>query len=391
MLMESPRPHSLSRIRLGSLGLLILLLISALGAIGCGNIEASIEKARDESETDSELKKDEPEEELVPVEVSTLETGPIESVLRFSTNLEAESEVQVFSQSSRLVTDLLVEEGSQVKADQVLLRLQDDAQKSSLARIKSQLEKAVRELERQKNLFAKELIPEQTYNDKVYEVEQLELQLADAERELSYTEVRAPFAGIVTGRMVNLGDNVSMNQHLFDLVDFNTIVARIFVPEKDMSRLHVGQTARLRSESIDGTREGKVLRIAPVVDPRSGTVKVTVAIPRNQGLLPGQYVEVELVVERREDALLVPKRALIYDDTSIFIYRLGDDMTVERILVEAEVEDKVYIQPKAGAHDLKAGDRIVIAGQAGLKDGNSVRLAEVDRDREALADSGAGL
>ena len=375
MFMESWRPspsHGRSSSLIHSLSLLLLLLLLAVSTIGCDKIEASGEKALDDAE--------EVAEDLVPVEVTELQAGPIEAVLRFSTNLEAESKVQVFSQSSRLVTDLLVEEGAQVRRNQVLVRLQDDAQSSALARTKSQLEKAQKELARQENLFAKELIPEQTFNDKVYEVEQLELQLADAERELSYTEVRAPFGGTVTQRMVNLGDNITVNQHLFDLVDFDTIVARIFVPEKDMPRLHVGQTARLRSESIDGVREGRVSRIAPVVDPRSGTVKVTVAIPRNQSLLPGQYVEVELVVERKDDALLLPKRALIYDDTSIFVYRLKSDMKVERLLVEAQVEDKLHIEPRPGTHELSEGDRIIIAGQAGLKDGNLVRLAAVDRD-----------
>ncbi len=356
--------------------LLLLTILLALASIGCEQIEASIDQWKEE---DKKVEKN-PDDDLVPVEVASLEAGPIESVLRFSTNLEAESEVQVFSQSSRLVTQLLVEEGKRVQQGQVLLRLQDDEQKSALARIESQLEKAQRELTRQKNLFAKELIPEQTYNDKVYEVEQLELQLDDARRELSYTEVKAPFAGTVTQRMVNLGDNIKINQHLFDLVDFDTIVARIFVPEKDLPRLHVGQSARLRSESLDGVREGTVLRIAPVVDPRSGTVKVTVGIPRNQGMLPGQYVEVELVVERKEEALLVPKRALIYDDTSIFVYRLRDDLTVERLLVEAEVEDQRHIEPRGSEGGLQVGDRVVVAGQAGLKDGNKVRLAETDRD-----------
>lgn len=376
MFKESGRPYSVPHaIARQGHWLLLLLLVSSPALIGCEKIDVG--KGREAEAAEAE----DPTEDLVPVEVTSLDVGPIESVLRFSTNLEAESKVQVFSQSSRLVTALLVEEGSRVKKNQVLLRLQDDEQRSALARIKSQMAKAERELTRQKNLFAKDLIPEQTYNDKVYEVDQLKLQLADAERELGYTAVRAPFSGTVTRRLVNLGDNITPNQHLFDLVDFDTIVARIFVPEKDLRRLHEGQVARLRSESLDGIREGKVLRISPVVDPRSGTVRVTVAIPRNQGLLPGQYVEVELVVDRKDDALLLPKRALIYDDTSIFVYRLGDDMKVERLLVEPVLEDKSNVEPRPGAHNLSPGDRIIIAGQAGLKDGNEVRLAATERDR----------
>ena len=65
--------------------------------------------------------------------------------------------------------------------------------------------------------------------------------------------------------------------------------------------------------------------MSPVVDAQSGTVKVTLSIPRNQGLVPGMYVEVELVVAREDDALLVPKRALVYDDVQSFVYLLAAD------------------------------------------------------------------
>lgn len=361
------------------------LLLAALGSVlvlsGCGNAEA-FERNRN-GETEESEKKDEEkkEKEKVPVEIEVVERGPIEEILRFSTNLEAESSVEVYSQASRIVTQLLVEEGMRVAKGQVLLRLQDDEQRSALARSKSQLDKAQREYERQKNLHAKELISEQTFNEATYEVEQLELAYEDAQRELSYTEVRAPISGTITQRLVNRGDNIKNGEHLFDIVDFDTIVARVFVPEKDLARLGVGQTARLRSEALDGTRAGEVIRIAPVVDPRSGTVKVTIGIPANQRLRPGQYVEAELVVDTESEALLVPKRALVFDDTQVFAYRLTDDMTVERLLVVPRIEDREYVSPgpSPSGDQIAVGDRIVVAGMAGLKDGTRVRLAETER------------
>ncbi len=340
---------------------------------------------------------DEKKEELPPVEVVTLGRGAIEAVLRFSTNLEAESEVQVFSQAARLVTELKVEEGDRVRKGQVLVRLQDEEQKSELARIESQLEKARREYRRQENLFAKELVSEQVMNDATYQVEQLELALADAKRNLGYAEVRAPISGTITGRHVNLGDHITVNQHLFDLVDFDTIVARVYVPEKELPRLRVGQAARLFSASIGGeARSGEVIRIAPIVDPSSGTVKVTVGIPGHQGLLPGMYVEVELVTDTREDALLVPKRAVVYDQNQAFLYRLKDDSTAERLRVQVLLEDRENVMPLAGTPSaesgLAAGDRIVVAGQAGLKDGAKVRLAGQRAESKAddTADDTAG-
>ena len=131
-----------------------------------------------------------------------------------------------------------------------MLRLQDDEQRSEVARIEIDLEKAKREFKRQENLFAQNLVSEQVFVDAQYEVDRLSLGPRRCPaHDLSYTEVRAPISGTITQRHVNLGDNVQMGQLLFDMVDFDTIVARIFVPERELPRLQVGQPARIFSPS----------------------------------------------------------------------------------------------------------------------------------------------
>jgi len=378
-----------------SLGILALLLAS-MAILGCGSPNeadassgdsgattaepASNDKeSADDSADDGEEKK---KEEAVPVEIAELELGGIESVLRFSSNLEAEEQVKVFSQAKRLVTDLLVEEGDRVRKDQVLLRLQDDEQRSALAKAKSQVEKSEREYERQKRLFTQDLISEQVYNDANYDLEQLQIARADAERELGYTEVRAPIGGTVTGRMVNLGDQVQIGQHLFDIVDFESIVALVYVPEKHLNELRPGLTARLSAQITGGDDyEGRVERISPIVDPRSGTVKVTIEVGGQPGLRPGMYIDVNLVTATREDAVLVPKRALVYDNDQIFVYRVNGESRAERVFIETALTDKYHVEPREG---LVKGDRVVVAGQAGLKDGALVKLPGEDEPDQTL-------
>ena len=99
------------------------------------------------------------------------------------------------------------------------------------------------------------------------------------------------------------------------------------------------------------------------------------------------YVSVELVSEVHDDALLVPKKALIYDADQIFIFRMKDEDRVERLLVEARLEDRDNIEPVGG---LEEGDRIVVAGQAGLKNDSLVRVVgeSVEEDLEQSADTG---
>lgn len=365
----------------------LALHLGAFLTLACGQSESSGE------EGDAKGKDGEEEEEAVPVAVTTLARGRIESILRFSTHLEAESEVQVFSQAARQVRQLLAEEGDEVRRGQVLLRLQDEEQRTALARVESQLAKARKEYVRQQSLFEQQLISEQAFNNATYELQQLELALQDAQRELGYTEVRAPISGTVTLRQVNVGDHITLNQHLFDIVDFDSIVARVYVPEKELSRIRVGEVARLTADAAGGEeRTGSVLRIAPRVDPKSGTVKVTVAIPRVLELLPGMYVSVSLVTDVHDDAILVPKRALVHDGDQQFVFRSRGE-TVERLRVKSALEDRDSIEPEGG---LEVGDRVVVVGQAGLKEGTKIRIVESapatasSPDADSEADPGAG-
>jgi membrane fusion protein (multidrug efflux system) len=323
---------------------------------------------------------EEAEEQAVPVEVSELQLGAIESVIKSSATLEAERQVKVFAEANRLVKDLLVEEGNRVRRGQVLVRLQDEAQRNALSRAENELAKADREYARQERLYKQQLISEEAWNDATFNVEQLRISVADAQRELGYTEVKAPIAGTITMRTVNLGDQVNVGQHLFDIVDFDSLVARIYVPEKNLPELRRGQLARVSARATGGREyTGRVNRVAPIVDARSGTVKVTIDVG-GRGLLPGMYVDVELVTATRDEAVLVPKRALIYDNDQMYVFRLGEERRVERVFIVPRLSDKHNVEPLDG---LSAGDRIVVAGQAGLKDGALVRLPGEDQDETA--------
>jgi len=329
---------------------------------GAAGQDSSDTKA--EAEGDDE-KADKDKEEAVPVDFAVLGRGQIESVLRYSANLEAENAVEVHAQAARLVTAIAVEEGDRIRRGQVLARLQDDEQRSELAKVRAELDKARREYEREKRLHAESLISEQQFNDATYNLEQLELRLADAERELSYTEVRSPIDGTVTRRLIRRGDPVTIGQHLFDVVDFDSLVARVYVPEKHLRDLRAGIVARIAAPSLarDDYR-GSVDRVAPVVDPKTGTVKVTVDVGAQPGLRPGLYVDVDLVTAVHADTLLVPKRALVYDNDQMFVFRVNGDDRAERVRVIPVLTDRTWVETAEG---LVEGDRIVVAGQTGLK------------------------
>jgi membrane fusion protein (multidrug efflux system) len=343
-----------------------LLSLSATAVVGCG--KGAFAKKPDQDKEESK------KPEVIPVEVTTLTRGSIEATLRNSTHLDAEEEVKVFARTANRVTELLVEEGDRVEKDQILLRLDNDIQKTAYTKAEASLAKGREEFEREKVLFEQKIGSEQVFNNTKYELRQLELAFEDAKRGLEYTEVRAPIAGTISQRLVKYGDLVNLNQHLFDIVDFNSMVARIYVPEKSLPDLRLDQPARVTATPF-GDQEfmGYVKRIAPVVESKTGTVKVTIGLREIGELRPGMYVDVELITAKRADALLITKRALLYDGELSYVFRLLPERKVERVVVEPRIADKLNIEPASGFEE---GDQIVVAGQTGLKDGAKVRLPE---------------
>jgi membrane fusion protein (multidrug efflux system) len=347
------------------------MLLAAL-AWGCGK-----HNAKEDPKEDQEV--------AIPVEVQPVGRGPIESTLETFATLEAEQEVKVFARTANRVVEMKVEEGDAVEKDEVLLRLDDSNQQVLVAKAENALAKSRQEFERLEALHGQKLISDQVFTDAKFELRQLELALDDAQRELNYTIVGSPLAGTVTRRLVRLGDLVNPNQHLFDVIDFASIVARIYVPEKNLRHLQAGQVARVQATAL-GEREfpGRVERIAPVVDGKSGTVKVTIGFDEIGPLRPGMYVDVALILQQNPNAILLSKRALVLDADQTYAFRLGEDRRVQRILVEPRASDRFNVEPSGGFAE---GDKVVIAGQTGLKDGAKVRLPgdpdpEEEKDRE---------
>jgi membrane fusion protein, multidrug efflux system len=155
-------------------------------------------------------------------------------------------------------------------------------------------------------------------------------------------------------------------------VDFDSIVARVHLPERNLADLALGQPARVTALALaDQVLEGTVQLISPVIDARTGLVKVTVGFDEVGPLRPGMFVDVEIVTATRPDALLLSKRSIVYDGEQYFVYRLSPDRRVERLLVQPRLMDREHIEPLDGFAE---GDLIVVAGQTGLRDGARVRL-----------------
>lgn len=328
--------------------------------------------------SDRGSEKDGEEEIATPVVSTRVGRGGISAQIRATSTIEAERMVTVHAETTGRITALGFEEGDVVKEGQVLARIRQDLQRSGLDRASTGLTKAERDLQTVRQLHARGVASQQELDQAELAYETATLDVRDRKRDVGNTRVAAPFGGTVTQRFVSEGAFVSAGAQLLSIVDFDTLVARVFVPEKELDRLRVGQDAEIAGKAAQGRRgTGELVRVAPVVDATTGTVKVTIALPPalvggTAGFLPGMYAEVTLTTETRPQATLVPKPALVYDEEQPYLFVVEGDR-VKRVKVELGLTDREHAEVVAG---VAVGQEIVLSGHAGLKDGGLV--ARVD-------------
>ena len=231
----------------------------------------------------------------VPVEVARPERRTIASFLETNGTLEAENDVQIVSRTSGPVVELLVEEGMVVKTGQLLARIDDTELKVQVEISEVALEQARRAHERAKASHENQIISQEIYDQAFTQLESAGAQLERDEILLEYTRIVAPFDGILIERFIKFAENVTANKALFRLSDFDPLLFLIQVPEKELSGLKVGQPAHITVEAWPEERfEARVLRVSPVVDGATGTIKVTLQVAGQGKLSPGMFASVYL-------------------------------------------------------------------------------------------------
>jgi membrane fusion protein, multidrug efflux system len=326
--------------------------------------------------------------EQVPVETVAVTRGPISAFLAFNSTLETEASVDIYPQTGGQVEALYAEEGRIVQEGDPLLKIEDRELRVEVDDATNNFEHLTRNFARSDDLFKRNLINKQDYEEQKFQLEQSRLRLERAKIRLSYTTVRAPFAGVISARETQLGARVGSGTKVFSMVKLDEIVARVFVPGRYLPVVADNQKAVVTSEFLpDRSFTGWVKRISPVIDPKSGTFKVTVGVKveKPSDLPPGLFVAVRVITDTRESAVLIPKRAVVYEGGERYVFIVAKDRATKRKL-SAGFEDPQNIEALSG---IQVGEQVIVLGHSGLKDGAPVRpvnaLAPIP---QAAADAG---
>ncbi len=340
-----------------------LALVALVGALAAG---CSNGKAKDKEGAETE------KNSTVPVEVQPLKRAEMVAVYSGTAPIEAHEEATVVAKVGGEVRQIYVEEGDSVQAGQVLARLDGDRLRLTLAQTDANLRKLERDYKRTLELADKGLVPKSTAENTKYDLDALRAGYESARLELSYTEIRAPINGVISARKIKVGNTIGPNEPTFTVTDLDPLLAFVHVPEKEFRKIAPGQNAEVVIDALGGARfAGTISRISPTVDPQTGTFRARVEVPdATRTLKPGMFARVNIVYERRQDALQLPRTAILDADgqQSVFVVASGK---AEQRTITTGLSNGGWIEVLDG---LKGSEQVVTVGQAGLKTGTLVKI-----------------
>lgn len=347
----------------------VFVTISTLIMIGCGGNSNADTDSKDDISV------------AVPVEVATVESGDISAYFSGTASLEAEEETDVVAKVGGIVEKILVEEGDQVKANQTLAVLDDEKLVVQLEQAKANLQKLENQYQRSEELYNKSLISAEEFQKAKYEFEHQQAAYNLAKLDLQYTRIRSPISGVIAQRQIKVGNMVLANQATFRVTGMDPLLAILHVPERQLGKLKPGHPASLKVDAMtEDLFNGHVERISPVVDPATGTVKVTVEInDTSRRLKPGMFARVHITHDVHSNTMLIPKEAVIAEDRDSRVFVIRDSMAF-RQNVEIGYINTSKIEIVDG---LNLGDIVVTTGKGSLKD--STRVLPIKPTRDLLA------
>jgi multidrug efflux system membrane fusion protein len=319
-----------------------------------------------------------------PSSVSVADAKPevIPNLLIAVGDLAAVHQVNVTSDVSGRITDIMFTAGAEVKAGTPLLQLFDAPDQGDLASFKAQATGAELALDRAKQLAARQFGPQSTVDAAQATYDQANAGIAKTQALISQKLVRAPFDGELGVRHVDLGQFLTAGTQIVTLTDLSVLYANFTVTEKGSAALKVGQTVRVAVDAYPGrTFEGKINAIDPQIatDTRNIHVQATLDNP-DHILKPGMFATTTVVLPDKPAVLTVPETAVDYtlygDSVFVITEKKEDDGKTSLSAVRTFVKTGDRVHGRAEIlSGLKDGDRVVAVGQLKLQSGAAVTIS----------------
>ncbi len=311
-------------------------------------------------------------ERVVSVKTIIVEPTEEELVKTYTGSLEGKRQTVVYSKISEAVKEVHVQEGQQVREDEVLISLDRSGPSSSYQQSYSLFKNAEKNYNKMAYLYEEGAVSESDYDAAKtdYEVSKAAFEAAK-----QLVEIQSPISGTVTSIKVSQGDFLSPGQVLSTVAQIDTLRVKFGVNAADVDLVSEGDVVRITSERGADTALGVIATVAKSADPDTRAYQVEAKVPNPAGrLTPGMFVRVSLIMDRLTDAIIVPRKAVLSLDEDHVAYVIEDGLAQRRVVtLGVDFDGRVEI-----LDGLSVGDTLVTVGQNYLDDGVKVNITSTE-------------
>lgn len=286
-----------------------------------------------------------------------------------------DEEVNLSFETSGKIVSISFKEGAKVHKGQLLAKVNDKPLQAQLKKLQTQVELAKNRLFRQEQLLKKDGVSQESYEEAKTALASLEAEIEGVKVNISLTELRAPFDGVIGLRQVSEGAYATPSTTIAKLTKISPLKIEFSVPEKYASQIHNGTNLDFTLEGYQSMFNAKVYAVESTVDRDEHVFTARALYPNSDGKLkPGLYTSVKLKKEEIADAIIIPSEAIVPEMgvDKVFCYRNGFAMPVD---IEAGIRTESEVQVLAG---LVEGDTIITSGTLQLRTGLPVELDEIE-------------
>jgi membrane fusion protein (multidrug efflux system) len=304
-------------------------------------------------------------------------------------SITAEQGVTVSPEIAGTVSEIDFDSGATMARGDLLVRLDTSSEEAQLRAVAAQVELARLNAERTRQLLADKTVSQSELDNSEAILKEEQANADNISATIAKKTIRAPFAGKLGIRLVNLGELLDVGKPIVSLQSLSPVYANFSLPQQNLARLKTGLAVRISSDSYpDRTFDGTLTALNPDLDSATRSVTLQATLENKEALLrPGMFVRVEVVLPEEQAVLAIPATAVLSAPFGDSVYVLEaqpgtTNLVAQQKFIRTGRAHGDFISVESG---LKAGDSIVSAGVFKLRNGVSVQVNNSDTPKPSLS------
>lgn len=311
-----------------------------------------------------------PGKKAITADAIVVSPAVLENRIFASGSLIASEEVELHSEVSGRVVDILFTEGNMVKSGDLLVKMDDRELQSQLRKLRLEESLLEQDVLRKEKLLQIKAISKEEYDISKNQLDVLKANIELTLTQISKTEIRAPFSGRIGLREVSKGGYITPSLSISTLMQLDPLKLEFTIPEKYAGKLSPGSGIRFTTEGNEQVFQARVYARDSRIDPLTRTLKIRALSP-NPGnrLLPGAFARIDVLIDKQDDALAIPTEAIIpvIDGEKVMVMEQGKARSRK---IESGIRTSSQVEVVKG---LRPGDTVLVSGLMMVKDEMAVK------------------